>query len=167
MLIHTCDAVPMPFPCLACRGLGICALAFRGIAECIVQLGTRSTTVLMLTYNFTPQEASKYSLGGLQAPARACVCVCVFVSVCGCGCLLLLNGGPSDVDGYTMQAVQPSRLLVWSYVSVICACGCRVAHSCRECCKPVLNVTRATVQLIRTMYDLCTDHIEKALSVAK
>jgi len=77
MLIHTCDAVPMPFPCLACRGLGICALAFRGIAECIVQLGTRSTTVLMLTYNFTPQEASKYSLGGLQAPARACVCVCV------------------------------------------------------------------------------------------
>jgi hypothetical protein len=116
------------------------------------------TAVLMLSYsNFTAagtwyvhRKDPKHSMGCLQARARLCVCACVCVSICVSVSLLLPNGGPSGADGDTMQVVQPSRVLVWSYVSVICACGCRVAPCCRECCKPVLNVTRATVQLVYT-----------------
>jgi len=87
---------------------------------------------------YCSRKHPKYPLGGAEARARACVCVNVLLPDCG----------PSGADGDTMQAVQPSRVHVWSYESVIWACSCQVALCCRECCKPVLNVTRATVQLV-------------------
>jgi hypothetical protein len=126
---------PSRSPALLCRGLekslserhGICELAFRGIAACIFQLDNRSTTVLMLTNSSFASTGSTLS-AHWRARTR-CVCFCLF----------LPDDGQSVADADTMQAVQPSRVLVWSC--------CQVALCSRECCKPVLKVTRA-IQLL-------------------
>ena len=76
-------------------------------------------------------------------PASVCVCVYSFSSLSWLAAARLVLRH--------LQAVQPSRVLVRSYVSavsVVCACGCRVALCRRECRKPVLNVAQGTVQLV-------------------